>query len=115
MNNDEIINKKRTVCQIHKSIEGFCEDVAAEMLNEARSEGYKEGHNDHKSDCLEYKKARSDTAKQILDDAKHFVFKIDYDYDISEEEQMQINFHMAEVLEQYSAFLENLKKKYKVD
>ena len=55
------------------------------------------------------------TAKQILDDAKRFVFKINYDNDISEEEQIQIDFYMAEVVEQYSAFLNNLKKKYEVD
>ena len=54
------------------------------------------------------------TAKQILDDAKRFVFKITYDDDISEEEQMQINFYMAEVVEQYSAFLKKLQKKYGV-
>ena len=55
------------------------------------------------------------TAKKILNDAKHFVFKINYDNDISEEEQIQIDFYMAEVVEQYSAFLNNLKKKYEVD
>ena len=54
------------------------------------------------------------TAKQILDDAKRFVFKITYDDDISEEEQMQINFYMTKVVEQYSAFLKKLQKKYGV-
>ena len=55
------------------------------------------------------------TAKQVLDDAKHFVFKITYDDDISEDEQMQIDFYMAKVVEQYSAFLKELEKKYEVD
>ena len=44
-----------------------------------------------------------------------FVFKITYDDDISEDEQMQIDFYMAKVVEQYSAFLKELEKKYEVD
>ena len=40
--NDEIINKKRIACPIHKSIEGFCKDDAAEMLDEARDDTAKQ-------------------------------------------------------------------------
>lgn len=36
------------------------------QLDEARDEGYKQGHNDHKSDCLEYEKACHDNAEQIF-------------------------------------------------
>ena len=59
--------------------------------------------------------ARAAEREKVLDEAKHFVFKITYDDDISEDEQMQIDFYMAKVVEQYSAFLKKLKKKYEVD
>jgi hypothetical protein len=58
--------------------------------------------------------ARAAEREKVLDEAKHFVFKITYD-NLSEEEQMQIAFYMVEVVEQYSAFLKKLKKKYEVD
>ena len=37
----EILNKKRPTCQVHKSIEGFCEHDVEIMLDEARADTIK--------------------------------------------------------------------------
>ena len=54
----------------------FLDDLD-KMLNEARADGYKEGHNDHKSDCLEYEKARADTTKQIFAELDKMIEELD--------------------------------------
>ena len=59
--------------------------------------------------------ARAEATKRALDKARHFVFKIDFDYDLDEETQMQINAYMLQVVEQHSAFIEALQKQHEVD
>ena len=73
--NDEIIKKNADFID-YEDYDEMCRRFDV-MLNEARADGYKEGHNDHKSDCLEYEKARADTTKQIFAELDKMIEELD--------------------------------------